>query len=142
MKTQTMQTETPAQRVLMKVMEKKAIRDARNIKSAAEPPPPVKPKRERVGKDIEALVAREVQSMAALHLDAWKQRYSAYNKVAQIRADLAEHDPSLEIEHAEDRLGRKLNDTETGFLVRRFNIEVAKQGREYINPTYNQPYTI
>jgi hypothetical protein len=123
--------ETKAQRVIRKVMEAKAIRDAE--KSIPEVVKTPRVKKEKVGEDLLDFIQETMKDSAEAHLEAWKDRYANYKKVADVRLDLRQHDTMGEIECAEDRLMRKLTPMESEFLVTRFNIEVAKQCINYIN---------
>ena len=88
----------------------------------------------RIGKDLKDFIANYIKDMADGHLAAWEQRYKNYKTIKEVRFDLnVNHDISLEIERAEDELGRKLNDIEYNHLVKRFNIEVCKLSKNYIN---------
>lgn len=58
---------------------------------------------------------------AESHLEVWKDRYYRKSK-KDIAFDLDNtHDDSLEIEMAEEDLGRKLTDKETAILVKKFH---------------------
>lgn len=66
----------------------------------------------------------ELYALAESHLEAWKDRYYLKAK-KDIRFDLQmNHDPSCEIDYIEDKLGRKLNDNENEYVVKRFNRKV------------------
>ncbi len=94
-------------------------------------------KREVIGKDLKTFITDTIKDTAENHLEAWKSRYAKQSRVSEVRFDLEmNHDNSLEIEYAEETLNRKLNDTETNFLVKRFHIEVCKQCKKYLNQNY------
>lgn len=85
--------------------------------------------KEKIGKDLKDYLEKELSNMAESHLECWKDRYANYggNK-RRMEEDLYHnHDTSLEIERAEEDLGRKLNGKEHDYLVSKFNKEVMKQ---------------
>ena len=91
-------------------------------------------KTEKVGADLKEFVKDTISDTAINHLEAWKSRYAEYQRVSQVRFDLnVNHDSILEIEYAEETLKRKINIKETDFLVERFNVEVCKECKPYIN---------
>jgi len=66
-----------------------------------------------------------LRDKAESHLDVWKERYCTKTK-KQARFDLdMNHDPSCEIEDAEEELKRKLTDEEYNYLVEAFNKKVV-----------------
>ena len=86
-------------------------------------------KRKQIGQDFKSLIIDSafIRERAESNLDGWKERYSEYTKKSQLRFDLnVNHDISLEIEDAENRLKRKLTDDEYSLLEERFNIMVVK----------------
>ncbi len=96
-----------------------------------------KTKTERVGADLKEFIKNTINATAINHLESWASRYAPYKRVSQVRFDLGvNHDSSQEIEYAEDELKRKLNDKEHDFLVERFNIEVCKECKRFLNKDY------
>lgn len=90
--------------------------------------------KEKIGADLRKHIENEIKYSAKHHLESWAKRYAGYKTVSSVRFDLKmNHDNSLEFEHAEESLGRKLNDKERELLTERFNIEVCKQANKYIN---------
>lgn len=73
----------------------------------------------RKATDFKILITSEfINNRAISHLEAWKERYNNYTRKREARFDLnVNHDPSLEIENAEEILGRKLSDNESTELV-------------------------
>lgn len=66
-----------------------------------------------------------INDLAESHYDAWKTRYDKYRSKGQIKTDLyVNHDPSLEIEAAEEKLGRELTDKEQNSFLDKFNKRV------------------
>lgn len=81
----------------------------------------------RIKKDLKEFLQNNLYGMAESHLDDWKNRYFGYTK-QKLEFDLDfNHDDSLEIENAEDKLKRKLTDNETDYLIRQFHKEVVRQ---------------
>ena len=63
------------------------------------------------------LTQSNLDGMAESHLSCWIERYKGMGKEA-VEFDLnVNHDDSLEIEHIEEILHRKLNDEEVDFLI-------------------------
>lgn len=85
-------------------------------------------KRMTKGADFkEKINAEWIEGQAQGHLEAWADRYSEYKNKKDARFDLnVNHDPSLEVERAEEDLGRKLNDLEQSDMIKRFNLKVIK----------------
>lgn len=83
--------------------------------------------KEKIGTDLKNYTDHNIGDMAESHIEAWMPRYDAYTSVKQMEEDLyGNHDPSLEIERAEEDLKRKLNSEECDYLVERFNKRVIK----------------
>jgi hypothetical protein len=81
-----------------------------------------------VSKQFGKYVLDNVSRMAESHIECWEQRYANYNTVRRLREDLYHnHDISLEIERAQEDLGRELTSEEYDFLQKEFNEEVIKQ---------------
>lgn len=81
----------------------------------------------RIKKDLKEFLQDNLYGMAESHLDCWKERYFGYTK-SRLEFDLAvNHDDSLEIEYAEEQLGRELTDDEVYYLCNQFHKEVVKQ---------------
>lgn len=85
-------------------------------------------KKNDIGQDfLDKIDNKWYEDAAESHIDSWKERYSQYKNKKDVSFDLKmNHDPSLEIERAEDELGRKLTDTENDMLVDKFNKAVYK----------------
>lgn len=67
------------------------------------------------------------EDAAISHIECWKSRYIEYKSKKQIEFDLnTNHDPSLEIESAEELLDRKLTEDETENLIANFNKAVLE----------------
>ena len=90
--------------------------------------------KEKIGTDLKEFISNTIEGTVQNHLEGWAGRYAEYKRVSQVRFDLnVNHDSSLEIEYAEEELKRKLNIKEIDFLVERFNIEVCKKCKDFIN---------
>ena len=62
------------------------------------------------------------------HIEAWSERYSDYTSKKEVEFDLnVNYDPSIEIEHSEEELGRKLTNEENDMFVKKFNKAVIKK---------------
>jgi hypothetical protein len=87
----------------------------------------MKPKKD-IGIDfIEKINKEWYDDAAELHIDCWKERYSKLSSKKYVELDLnVNHDPSLEIESAEEILGRELTIIENDILVKNFNKAVVK----------------
>jgi hypothetical protein len=84
-------------------------------------------KRRILSKEIKNYVKNNVESLAESNIEAWKERYSNYRTSKALSFDLnVNHDPSLEIEAAEEELERKLTDDERSYLIEQFNKEVVR----------------
>lgn len=81
----------------------------------------------KTARDYAEKISHEfITDLAESHIDAWKDRYFRKSK-RDIRFDLnVNHDPSLEIEAAEELLGRKLTISEYDRLIRDFNNTVVR----------------
>ena len=91
-------------------------------------------KKEKIGEDLKSLITETISDTATNHLEAWAERYANYQRISQVRFDLnVNHDNSLEIEYAQEKLERELNIKEVDFLVNRFIVEVCKQCKKFIN---------
>ena len=82
-----------------------------------------------IGKDFtDEINDKWYEDAAESHIDAWKDRYSKLSSKKDVEFDLnVNHDPSLEIESAEELLGRELTIAENDMLVRKFNKAVVKK---------------
>ena len=76
----------------------------------------------KYAKDFLAVATpQKFSDMAENHLECWKDRYYKMNK-KEISFDLnVNHDDSLEIESVETDLGRKLTDSENGYVIDKFH---------------------
>ena len=82
-----------------------------------------------IGKDFKEKIDQQwYDDSADCHIESWRKRYSSYTSKKQVEFDLdVNHDSSLEVEYAEDLLGRKLTDEENDLLVKKFNKAVIKK---------------
>lgn len=82
-----------------------------------------------IGKDfLEKINLEWYEDSADSHIYGWKSRYSQYKSKKEVDFDLnVNHDPSIEIENAEELLGRKLTTNEYNILVSKFNKAVVKK---------------
>ena len=85
-------------------------------------------KKEKLGLDFISKIDNEwLNDRAESHIEAWKERYNNYKTKKELRFDLnVNHDPSLEVENAEELLTRKLTSFEYDTLVNMFNKKVYK----------------
>lgn len=78
----------------------------------------------KIKKDLKEYLEESLKDSALSHLEVYQNRYFGCTK-SELRYDLeVYHDNSLEIEYAEDSLGRKLSETEEAYLINQFNKEV------------------
>lgn len=89
----------------------------------------MKTKKNDIGKDfIEEINDQWYENTAESHIEAWKERYSKLKTKKEVDFDLnVNHDPSLEIEYAEEQLKRELTTTEYNILLKKFNKTVIKK---------------
>ena len=85
-----------------------------------------------IGKDFKELVNDTyIQDIAQGHLESWSDRYNNYKTKKEVEFDLnVNHDPSLEIERAEEDLKRELTTEENDKLISLFNKKVVKLFRK------------
>ena len=81
-----------------------------------------------INQDFKQLIKTDfINNQAQGHLEAWTDRYREHKNKKDVSFDLkVNHDPSLEIERAEEELNRKLTDDESEKLVDLFNKSVIK----------------
>lgn len=81
----------------------------------------------RYKSDFTKFVKENMESMVESHLEAWNTRYRNY-KVDDLEFDLSvNHDPSVEVDFAEEELKRKLNNKEYDYLIFKFNENVVRK---------------
>ncbi len=82
-----------------------------------------------IGKDfIDTINDQWYEDAAESHIEAWSERYGKLSSKKEVEFVLnVNHDPSLEIEDAEERLGRELTIAENDILVKKFNKAVVKK---------------
>ncbi len=90
------------------------------------------PAKEKIGNDLKEYISKNIGDIAISHLEAWKDRYASYggNK-RHIEEDICiNHDHIIEVEGAEEELGRKLNSKEYDHLTGCFEKEVIRQWKK------------
>lgn len=85
--------------------------------------------KEKIGSDLKEYISKNIGDIAISHLEAWKDRYASYggNKRLVEEDICINHDHSLEVERAEEDLGRKLNGKEYDHFTGCFEKEVIRQ---------------
>lgn len=84
------------------------------------------------GKKYSSVVTDEwLEGLAESHLEGWKDRYMGWRKTDVFNDLRLNHDDSLEIEHTERELERKLTERERNGLVDRFHKAIVKNFFKY-----------
>lgn len=81
----------------------------------------------RYKNDFTKFIKNNMKGMVEIHLEAWEKRYFNYDP-SELEYDLSvNHDPSLEVEYAENELKRKLSNKEYDYLIFKFNENVVRR---------------